>query len=172
MILTQTWFIILLFNPTANVVFEDSGDPPHAIYISVVDFNRLSADKASVEIKVFTDDIEDALFNYGQERLNFTDVLECSTNKTTITDYFKAHLSLTINDVPVILTYESCELNGDSVWFKFTAETPKTWSEFKIEGDHLMELFPAQVNIFNVSDGDNTKMFKLTSSQKSHTINF
>ena len=172
MIFIHTWFIILLFNPTANPVFKDSRNPPHAIYISVVELNRLSAEKASVEIKVFTDDIEDALFNFGQERFNFKDVLECSANKTTITGYFKTHLNLAINDVPLILTYESCELNGDSVWFKFVAETPKTWSEFKIEGDHLMELFPTQVNIFNISDGDNSKMFKLTSTQKSHTINF
>ena len=172
MILIQTWFVILLCNPFSSLVYEASSDPPHAVYISVVEFKHISADKASVEIKVFTDDIQDALFNYGQKRFNFTDVLDCSINKKTIIDYFKVHLNLTINDVPVLLTYGSCELNGDSVWFKFTAETPKTWSEFRIEGDHLMELFPTQVNIFNVIDGDNTKMFKLTSSQKSHAITF
>ena len=148
----------------------ETGD--HAIYISVVEINRSLGVEASIKIKVFTNDISDALFNYQQKRYKFSDDQECSADPQVITGYFRDHLKISINNSLVSMVLESCELNGESVWFSFKAETPDNWHEFKVENDHLMELFPTQVNIFNVSNGVQKKMFKIDSSQKSLTFNF
>lgn len=166
------WFSIMAIMLPTTIVDVGAEDDIHAVYISVVEIGRASNENATVKIKVFTNDISDALFNYGQKRFKFSDAQECAVDAQTITGYFNDHLKIFINGDPVSISFESCELNGESVWFIFKAETPTGWHEFKVEGDHLMELFPTQVNIFSISDGVNKKMFKLTSTQKELTFNF
>jgi len=156
----------------ATAVNTSAEDEIHAIYISVVEIGHDPGTSAAVKIKVFTDDISDALFNYGQKRYKFDDAQECAADAQAISGYFNDHLKIFINDSLVLMSLEGCEINGESVWFIFEADTPANWRQIKIEGDHLMELFPTQVNIFNVSDGVNKKMFKLTASQKSLSFNF
>ncbi len=170
--IVQVWFgVISTILPTLAEGFgAKTGD--HAIYISVVEINRPLNTEASVKIKVFANDISDALFNYQRKRYKFSDDQECVEDSEAISGYFKDHLKITINNSLVSMVFERCEVNGESVWFSFKAVTPDNWQEFKVENDHLMELFPTQINIFNVSNGVQKKMFKLTSSQKSLTFNF
>lgn len=144
----------------------------HAIYISVVEIEHESDGAALISIKVFSDDISDAIFNHSQNRLKFEPNAACSGHKNEITQYFDEHLKISINDKDVELLLRNCEINGESVWFNFKADSPNKWNELTIKDDHLMELFPTQTNIFNVTDGEHKKMFKLTTGNKTLTFSF
>jgi hypothetical protein len=144
----------------------------HAIYISVVDISHEKDKTAQISIKVFSDDISDAIFNHSRYRLKFKPDTDCSSQGQYISEYFADHLRLTINQRELEPVFINCEINGDSVWFNFTADTPDDWRKISVMGDHLMELFPTQTNIFNVSDGAHKKLFKLTSANKGLTFSF
>ena len=146
---------------------------PHAIYISVIDIQHdLSKDYASLVIKVFTDDFEDALYNHSDKRLQMSKVGECDSNKEIIEPYFREHLQMQVNGKSVIYQFESCEINDDSIWLTFSMTCMRDWNDFRIKADYFMELFPAQTNVVNLHEGAEKRFLKLSMDSKEGRIDF
>lgn len=138
----------------------------HAIYVSV-----LEVEPGSIMVKVFANDLEDAIFNQARQR---PDLLSgnCSQSKALISNYFKNHLKFKINGEEQGYRYLSCEVNDISLWLTFEFTSPPTWSEIEITADYLMELFPTQSNVVSITYHSKKRMFRLTKGATTETINF
>ena len=145
----------------------------HAIYISVVEIEHKDlGNSAKVMIKVFTDDFTDAIMNVSKKRINFSKGKDCSDNQSVIQGYFDEHFKVTINDKPSSISFNSCELNGDSVWLHFDMDCPVNWKDISVSADFLMELFPKQSNVVSIYHGDDKRFVRLTLNSITQKVSF
>lgn len=129
-------------------------------------------DSTIIKIKVFSDDLEDALMNAFRKRVTLSDPSTCRVNKNEITGYFSEHFKCTINQSKLKIRLSRCETAGDATWFYFTADCPTAWTEVKISADYLLELFPTQSNVVSISHGKKKHFLRLTQSKTSEVITF
>ncbi len=138
----------------------------HAIYISV-----LEVDQGSIKVKVFANDLEDAIFNHSQQRLKFLPG-NCADNSERVSSYFKDHLEIKINSVVQDYSYYRCDLNDLSIWLTFKFKSPDHWQNVVIKADYLMELFPTQSNVVSVTYQEEKRMFRLVNEAATKMIDF
>ena len=145
----------------------------HAIYLSVVEISQNEKkDRASVRIKVFINDIEDAVFNQVKKRINLLDTASFSSQKAFLEKYFENHFELSLNGKAMQLILVSSELNSDAIWLQFETQCEDKWKSISVKADYLMELFPAQSNVLSIIY-DNKKQFaRLTNSKSSEIFKF
>jgi len=138
----------------------------HAIYVSVLEVKQ-----GSIMVKVFANDLEDAIFNHAQQRYDLVSG-DCSKGKALITNYFRSHLAIKIDGKEQQYSYLSCEVNDISLWLTFEFISPVTWKEVEITADYLMELFPTQSNVVSITYQTEKRMFRLTKGAITETIKF
>jgi hypothetical protein len=142
----------------------------HAIYVSVLEVEQPIGKKGGdIRIKVFTNDLEDAIFNKSQERIKLLQN-SCDQNKVLVSDYFAAHLQISIDGKPIKYTYVSCEINDASIWFNFNYTAAPAWEEIEIMANYLMELFPTQTNVVSITYHGKKKMFRLLKGEEVEKI--
>jgi len=144
----------------------------HAIYLSVVEIDHSAGGSASIKIKVFTNDMEDALKNEFQKSINLVEPGACESNKIEIVNYFAKHFLCSINGTDVSLSFRSCELTGDAIWFHFEVACPPNWNEIKITADYFLELFPTQSNVVSINHDNKKKFIRLTQSNVTGVVRF
>jgi hypothetical protein len=153
----------------SNLWFERDD---HAIYISVVEIKRDANAIGVVSIKVFQNDLSDALRNFSNKKSPYDLTKDCGIYSDVINDYFNKYSSIIIDGTTLELALNDCEMVGDSYWLNFTSETPIIWHEVQVKTVFLMELFPTQTNIITVNYQEGKRMFKLTKSQPENTVSF
>jgi hypothetical protein len=155
----------LIFDPIANYKM-------HAIYVSVLEIEQPIGEKGgTINVKIFADDLEDAIFNMSRKRINLlTD--ECFKNKDLVNIYFAQHLQISIDGKKLEYYYSSCEINDISIWFNYSFISEPNWSELEVKADYLMDLFPAQSNVVSITKGKEKKMFRLTNQHTTQSLLF
>ena len=167
-------FVVPVFN-SGSTSASDSLIPrtSHAIYIAVVEINhKPRTTTAEVVIKVFTNDLEDALFNAYKKHTKLESEDNCEAHGLLFEKYFSTHFSCVINDQERQISFKYCEKNEDALWLRFDMTCPERWNNLRLTADFLMELFPTQSNVISVFHGDEKKYFRLTNSKKSRQIRF
>lgn len=145
----------------------------HAFYISVIEINHGAHSKeAELTVKVFQDDMQDALRNASQSKEAKEALRFCSDYEEELSNYFEAHMSLYLNDDPTLLRFNACEAVGDVYQLNFTVDCPEEWDELTITADFLMELFPTQSQMVHITHNGDTVTARLTAKHKSHTVSF
>ena len=161
LILLVIFYSISSFGPVVGTTESE-----HAIYVSVLEIK-----KGSLMVKVFANDLEDAIFNQVQQRVNLLNS-NCSENRALVSDYFKNHLGFFIDGDLMSYNFVSCEVNDISLWITFEFASPAIWSEVEITADYLMELFPTQSNVVSITYKKEKRMFRLIKGSTSETIIF
>ncbi len=138
-VLTYLSALVLLCHPVAS---------DHAVYISVVEITE-----ERVQVKVFTDDLQNAIRNYDSNYRQVSDGQFCSENRLLIQRYFQSHLTIKINGQPIVLRYTSASKEGDSYWVSFDMPQMGIWQSIEVTDKHFMELFPTQANIIKIMAG-------------------
>jgi uncharacterized protein DUF6702 len=160
--------VILMFNEINPV-----SAPEHAFYISVIEIMHTSqSSEATLTVKVFSDDLRDALRTTLESEEALAEHLLCSDHTETISNYFTEHMSLHLNGNPTPLGFTTCEENGDTYQLVFAADCPREWTELEIRADFLMELFPTQSQMVHITHEGNTFTTRITAKRKSQTITF
>ena len=155
---------------TSNFSFYENSN--HAMYISVVEIEKaVDNNNGLIRVKVFTNDLEDAIFNFSQQRIDLSGG-NCKPSTKLINDYFAAHLDIKIGDEFIKLSFSSCEENDISSWLNFDFTSQENWKTVEVKADYLMELFPTQSNIVNISNEGEKRMFRLTKDNPKKTILF
>ena len=142
----------------------------HAIYVSVLEIEKVD-ERGQIRIKIFADDLEDAIYNSSQKRIDLLKG-DCSQNKILVSEYFANHLQLTLDGTNVDYKFISCEVNDISIWFNYDFTSMTTWSELEVKADYLMELFPTQSNVVSINNQGQKKMFRLVKGDEFKTISF
>ena len=109
--------------------FGASPEADHAVYISV-----LEIDQQQMKVKVFEDNLQDALRN----------------DSNTVEGYFRKKIKLKINGNAVGFDFENKKVEGDSYWITFRLHEHEEWQSFSLEANYFMELFPDQTNVVKV----------------------
>ena len=145
----------------------------HALYLSTVQIeHKVESDTASVQIKVFTDDLQSALRNAGEASAMIPAEELCQNSHVELSNYFDQHLKIKINGLKSTLSYKSCTLENDVFLLGFEIDCPKNWKEVQVVADYFMELFPTQTNVFQVSTGDTKRFFRVTKKQPQGNTKF
>jgi len=152
---------LLYFLFTLLYLFSSGSGYDHAIYISV-----LEIDAKEMKIKVFTDNLQDAVRNHKGD-VSFTgDIDFPEANELAVEEYFREKISLKINEKEIDLFIRTITLEGDSYWITLALEAPEKWQSFYLEATYFMELFPDQSNMVKVKK-DKPKFYRLTKSDPS-----
>ena len=146
---------------------------PHAIYLSVVEVDRKDiSTPAVVRIKVFADDMEDALANQSGTRMTLLNPAGCLPARPAIENYFQQYLSLAVNEEPVKLELTHCEPVGDALLLYFQTTQNNPWRTITVSATFLMELFPSQSNVLSVYYGQEKRFAHLNKSKSATTFRF
>jgi len=144
----------------------------HAIYVSVLEIEQVSeGETAKIMVKIFANDLEDAIFNQSEKRLDLL-TGSCDQNAASLLSYFYDHLQLSINGKLQKYSFISCEINDTSLWLTFEFKSPSKWGELAITADYLMELFPTQSNVVSIKYHGDKRMFRMTNSATHQKLNF
>jgi hypothetical protein len=143
----------------------------HAIYIALIEIEDLEKeDSLQVRIKVFTDDLENAL-RTSPDYQSASESIFCEINRMAINQYFKDHLLIRLNDGVQALEYLRGEWIGDTYWLSFNIRRTK-WDDLYIDADFLMEIYPTQQNIVTVNRNGIKKSCRLNLRKSSCTLNY
>lgn len=147
--------------------------PDHAFYIAVIEIQHdTHSGHADLTVKVFSDDMQDALRNTWQGKEPFETKQACTDYAEHLAAYFATHMSLQINGDPTPFHLNACEEVGDTYQLAFTLDCPEEWNALSITADFLMELFPTQSQMVHITHNGDTVTARLTARHKSHTITF
>lgn len=143
----------------------------HGIYISVIEVEKSAGDfNGSVKVKVFVDDLEDAIHNHSNNKKSYRS--GCQSNESELKAYFEEHLVFNVNKEPKKIELLNCERLEDSLWLNFKFDQKTTWNKVDIVADYFMELFPTQSNIVSIDDGTGKQFSRLNKSQQSAEFTF
>ena len=157
-------FLFLSILPADDLAEE------HAIYVSVVEISYGSDRNGKMQVKLFTDDLEDAILNHTGTRVKLNG--NCARHLELMEAYLKEHLAITIDRQAIDYNISGCEKVDISTWLEFSFSCNDDWSAVRIQGDQLMELFPTQSNVFSVKYRDQKRMFRLTTSKRTTEVIF
>ncbi len=145
----------------------------HAIYIGVIQvLHEEQAAKATVNVKVFKDDMQNALRNAfdNYEVIPLDDI--CARQEDLLADYFADHLLFLVNGKAVKTTLENCSVENDVYWLTFDMPCPAQWNKLSVEADFFMELFPTQSNMVSLHHGEERRFFRLTKGEAEEEVVF
>lgn len=145
----------------------------HAIYLSVAEVvHEPNRNHAEIKIKVFTDDMEDALSNLVESRITLISEKDCEANKLNIEAYFTKHFTFSVDNKLLNLSYTQSELLPDAVWIQFRINCPAQWSKVEVKADYLMELFPTQSNVVSITYNGEKRFSNFTRSKTQESFKF
>lgn len=140
--------------------------PTHAVYISVVEINQ-----QEIRVKVFQDDLQDALRNFNPKSPAIRTNFHCGESGELLSRYFSQKLKVEVNDQNLELDFGSCSEEGDSYWITFITNGPEEWHSISVKDNHFMELFPTQSNIIKINSPEQ-HFCRLSMSQPTCSFEF
>jgi len=143
----------------------------HALYLSLTEI-KIEQDTMKVVVKVFSDDLRDALKNHDPQKYRPSDLsLFFSKNKMIAIDYFNDNLKLHADNSRLTLTLEEHSVEGDAHFISFRSYLTKPMKTLSADATYLMELFPTQLNVIKVYSGENTYFLKFANKSGLQSVN-
>jgi|GEM_PF-2123286 len=124
----------------------------HAVYLSTMEL-ALVEGEVNMVIKVFEDDLRDALRGYHGHVIDTSGI----SFDQEVAAYMNHHISFDYGHEELAFKCTRVVLVGDS--YQVTMETFSEIldAELSISADYFMELFPTQQNVLHLVDGDTQK---------------
>ena len=129
--------------------------PGHAIYISV-----LEIDNQQMKVKVFADDLQDAIRNSSKSFKSTPLTTLHSTNRQAIEAYFQEKIKVEADSRIASFSMDQVVVEGDSYWITLRFDGSQKWQSCILQANYLMELFPDQTNVIKVL-GNKPQFFRL-----------
>ena len=147
---------------------------PHGVYLSVVQIDHLSGqDEALVVMKVFSDDLRNAVRAGNQTKIRLTgDETFCLDNKALIETYFRKNFLCRVNNEPLSMHFKTGNLQGEVYLLQFSLSGPTQWKKVAINAAYFTELFSTQTNIIHLSNGREKRFARLNKKKPEVVFNF
>lgn len=147
--------------------------PNHAIYISIVDiYYNSTTIESSMEVKVFTDDLQDVIRNFSGDYVSTSIDEFVGENEKLIAEYFSEHLKLIINGVSSQCTLTKVERENDAHFLFFDLPLTLEWQALEVQGGFFTEVFPDQSNVVSVAYDEEKQFAKLTKAHPTYSFTF
>jgi hypothetical protein len=138
-----------------------SGDA-HKFYVSTTIIHQNTINQTlEITIKLFTDDLENALQQFTEEPIRLGDEREHPDTEKWLEEYLRDRFKLSFNDRPVVLSYIGKEVEYDLSYVYFELLNIPDFTILNIKNEILFDMFDDQVNIVHLRiDGwEQTLMF-------------
>ncbi|WP_157541383.1 DUF6702 family protein [Hymenobacter aerophilus] len=139
----------------------------HTYHASLMEV-RFNPDKQRLEIalKVFTDDLENAL-SQGQPAPHVIDRLTRAQLDPLLLNLLRREVQLSAQPGrPLPLTLVGLQKETDSHWLFFTAPLPATATRVTLRQGLLLNVFPDQMNLVNLTAGKQKESFLFRSGNE------
>jgi hypothetical protein len=145
----------------------------HPFYLSVCDLKyNPSINKLEGTVKLFTNDLEDALKRLEQKPVDLIHPKDKNETLAMLSSYLKARLEFKEKDKTLAYALLGYELEEESIWLYFESlpcPEPKT---ITIENSLLYDFLKEQINIINVALRGQKKSWKLNCPEKTVVFEF
>jgi hypothetical protein len=157
-------FLIILFSVYLPIIF-------HPVYISTAEIVFQQDGTWSGEIKIFFDDLEDAIQNMHGKRPNLIQQ-NLIKHRSEITSYLTANLKFVQADKRLVYNASECHRLEDIVVITIEGAVPWQEADLSIENTILVELFETQKNIMTIQCSTEKAFFYLNkrNSRKLFTL--
>ncbi len=123
----------------------------HPFFISLTEIRyNPSSQKMEIAQKIFWDDLEVALGNHFDEKVDFLNPTDKAKLDRQVKEYLLKNNQVTVNGKILTLNFLGFEIEEDAAWFYIessTSELPKT---VEVKNTILLEDFDGQQNIVHV----------------------
>ncbi|MEM1137227.1 MAG: DUF6702 family protein [Bacteroidota bacterium] len=156
-------WLLLVFNwryIDLNISTSEKAHTYHAIYLSVCEIDYLNS-SLQIRMKVFTDDLEDAIRNQTGEIIKIEGHLAERVIHNKINNYLLSKFSISTNGKPLNLVYLKSEIENDALWVYFQSKQVKPFTYCTISNTTFIELFESQINVISMHYQSEKYFFRL-----------
>ena len=145
----------------------------HPMYISVstVNFNS-SSSSLEITMKIFTDDLEEGIFDASAQTLNLGLASEVPEADSVLIAYLKERVGIHVNGKPVSLQFLGKEVEMQVAWVYLEARCSTPISEVQVHNEILMHLHEEQTNLVNIKVGSTKRSLLLSQKKKEDAATF
>ena len=144
----------------------------HPFHISICEIEHSKKDRSlQITTRIFQDDFELNLKGSGKIDGFFQHANEQEAN-AVLTQFFKDHLKLKVDEQPIQITYLGFEIEENVVWCYLETDQVDDLTTVDLTYSVLIDTFEDQINLAHVEYKDQVKSLKLQSGQLSGTVTF
>jgi len=133
----------------------------HPYYLGIIDIKQeKETSEFKISIKLFTNDIENALSNIEGKRIDLINPTNKSALDSTLNRYINKRLSIYVNAIKININYLGYEKEEDVIWIYYDHKPLSKIKELKIFNSILYDFLPEQSNIIH------SEIYGLKKSQK------
>lgn len=142
----------------------------HDFHVSISEMERnASSGRLEIAVKIFTDDLEEAIARRGLRQANIGTAAEHDSAQVFIARYL-SELFLVWNDGnPLSTAYLGSEQSADATWCYLESEPLKNLGQIRVRNTVLHEVFDDQVNIIHFKRDGKTKA-KMTDRSSTEAV--
>jgi hypothetical protein len=162
----QFFLLLILLCSSSNIA---SKIPAHAIYISICEITY-DTQQLDIFIKVFTNDLEDAIRNQTGEITSVENNLDKAAVNKKINKYLSSVVHLAANNATLQMDYIDSKKENDATWAHFIVNDIDPPKQLKIENQIFTEIFDAQLNVVTLKFGEEKKYLRLDRNKTEGSI--
>lgn len=137
-------------------------DPTHAFYVSITEIEWSEEwGEVHIKVKIFTNDLEDALEKAGMGKLYLNSEKEMNTAQAGIFQYLNNKMALYIDQEQLPLSYVKRKYLDDACWIYLKAGQACQVHTLGIKNKVLLELFDTQTNIIRLKTDERKEIANL-----------
>jgi hypothetical protein len=145
----------------------------HPLHLSVSDIHyKPEAGTLEITQRLFADDLEDALRQFNEEKVDVFNPRDPERLEKIIGEYVMEHFALSINEKPVDLNYLGYEREEDAIWVYLEATQVPGFSSLSARNTVFFEMFDDQMNLINVKKDGRIRSLKLSPEQEHGRISY
>ena len=139
---------------------------PHALYLSTCEIQIADDYTWNGQLRIFHDDLEDAIFNLSGHRPNLSED-DIENHVGSISDYILNHLFIGNTSGKGSIVLSQVIRNQDIVEISLQGQLPELTKQLSVKNDLLMEIFEAQKNVMVIHKSEVVKTLYF---KKNHTV--
>lgn len=145
----------------------------HPFYLSVVDIKQdVKIHTLSISVKMFTNDIEDALKKTTNKSIDLLNPKNKAEMETELMNYIKKRLSVNVNGKEKALEFIGYEKEEDAVWAYLEIKKVFPVTKLNVHTTLLYDYLPQQSNIVHAEVNGIKKGSKVNNPDSKVEFNF
>ncbi|HVF98080.1 MAG TPA: DUF6702 family protein [Flavisolibacter sp.] len=166
-------FYLLSFFSGKGIANEANEAAKHPFYISVTEVSHNATDKTlEISCKFFADDFEQTIEKVSKAALDISLAKDKAAFDKYIPDYVSRHLTLLVDNKPVMLSYVGFEKEKESAFAYFEVKNITAARSISITNSLLHDFTNQQINIMHVTVGGKRQSTKLDYPATKATFTF
>jgi len=128
----------------------------HEYYVTITELN-LKNDTLQVAVKIFTDDLEQAIVRETNERLFLDHSTSSEKALDIVSKYEDGHLKFSNGKQSIPTTWIGIEYDADATWLYGFAVLPEGTVALEVKNNFMIDQHHDQQNIIRLTNGSSTQ---------------